>query len=122
MASKYVLDGARKRELLESVAEFWNGRKRSENCRYAVRGTFASLDIDVDDIPVLARRPAKFQHQAGLAYPPGREHQYVLALRQMLPETGQLVLASVEVVAHDGLPGDVPHLCSSDGESGEVRG
>ena len=63
---------------------------------------------------MFARRAAEFQHQAGLAHAPGGEHQNVLALLQKLPDPGEFVLPSIEVVTDDGLSDDVAHSRSRD--------
>ena len=68
------------------------------------------------------RCTAEFQHQAGLPYAPGCEHQKVLALIQPLPDSSQLVVSSVEVVADDGLTDDVSHSRLFGRGSGESRG
>ena len=104
-----VLDCLRKRDCLETASKLRTRRQGREERRYAVRRAVAALDIDVDDIPVLVRCAVELQHQAGLAHAPGREHQKVLALIQPFPDSSQLVVSSVEIVADDGLTGDVSH-------------
>ena len=108
-ACKEISDGARERERLDSASITRIGGERSQDCGYAVGGAVALFDVNVEDIPILARRVAKFQHHAGLAYPSGGEHQDVLALLQPFPDSGEFVVPSVEVVSDDGLPDDVAH-------------
>ena len=107
---QHAPEGARKRNGLETGPVPGVRRERRQHGRHAVLRAVTTLHVDVDDVPVLAGCAVEFQHQAGLADTPGCKHQHVLALVEVLPQSGQLVLSSVEVVAYYRLADDVPHV------------
>ena len=81
-----ALHGIRERDRVEAASMSGVGRQCGEDRRHTVRRSVAPFDFDVDDGPAFSRGALELLHQAGLAHPPGSEHQNVLALLQFFPE------------------------------------
>ena len=84
-------------------------RECCQQRRYTVRRAVTTLNVDEDDMPVVARCTVEFQHQAGLADAPGCEHQHMPALVEVLPQLRKLVVTAIEIVTYYRLADDVAH-------------